>query len=165
LTSAAAVLIRITAILRISIGAGFLWSGASLLRDSALLYGGLLNALEQYGKPFPFYESFLSRFVELHQEFFAFGVAVGELLIGISFLTGALVSLSALAGAILVLNFAFATSYGDLPRMLLNLASALAFLLFGRLGAGLTWGLDGWLVRHIHEAIVLFPLRRSLPNF
>ena len=146
------------------IGAGFIWSGASQLADPALLYGGLLHALEQYGAPFPFYRSFLSRFVELHQELFASAVAIGELLIGAGFLTGTLVSLSALGGAFLVLNFGFATSYGDLPRLLLHFASALAFLLFGHLCAGLTWGLDGWLIRHIHEAVVLFPLRRSLPR-
>lgn len=155
----------VIAVVRILIGASFLWLGISKLLDPELLYGGLFHELEKHGAAFPFYQRFLSRYVELHQELFAFAAAGGEVLVGLSFLLGALVSLASVGGAFLMLNFGFAISFGNQPSLLLHVAFALGFLLIGRLGAGLAWGLDGWLAQRIAPAWVLFPLRRSLPRW
>lgn len=155
---------RTIAIVRILIGIGFLALGINRLMDPAFLYGGLMSELAEHGKPYWFYENyFLDRFVELHQELFAYGAAIAAVLLGISFLSGALVSLGSVGGAAMTLSFGLATSAGGPVRMAVCGAGALVFVLLGRYGAGLTWGVDGWLAEHIHEGIVLFPLRGSLP--
>lgn len=156
---------RIIAVLRILLGAGFILLGVLKLMDTTFLYGGLLHELDRHGAPFYFYRRFvLGRFVELHQELFAHAVAIGEILLGASFLTGTLVSAASVGGAFLMLNFGLATSAGDWPRLAAHILFALLFLWMGRRGAGLTWGVDGWLVERVHEGIVLFPLRLSLPE-
>jgi thiosulfate dehydrogenase [quinone] large subunit len=156
-------LLRFAAAFRILIGAGFLFAGIDKLRDPSFLYGGLLLTLEQYGKPYAFYQTFLSRYVEFHQEFFAYVAAVAEILLGVSFLAGALVSLAGLCGAVMLLNFGFAISAGAPWQMASHAGMALVLLALARAGAGLRWGVDGWLARYLHPALVLFPFRRSLP--
>lgn len=149
--------------LRILLGGGFLFLGIQKLRDPEFLFGGLLHQAQEVGRPFPIYVRFLQRFVELNQEPFAYMIAVGEILVGLSFLLGALVSLGAVGGTFLVLNFALATTWGNLPMMIAHLGLVSLILLVGYRRAGLTLGLDGWLINYVHEAIVLFPLRRSAP--
>lgn len=157
---------RVIAIIRILTGVAFLAMGILQLKDPTFLYGGLLLELSEHGQPYYFYDRyFLGRFVELHQEFFAHLVAIGEILLGLSFLTGALVSLAALGGAFLIVNFGLAVSSGKPLVMALHVLFALVFLVLGRYGAGLTWGVDGWLARRINEVLVLFPLRFSLPGY
>jgi len=154
------------AIIRILIGVLFLAAGIVKLMNPTLLYGGLLLELSEQGQPYYFYDRyFLGRFVELHQEFFAHLVAIGEILVGLGFLTGALVSLAALGGAFLMVNIGLAVSSGKPLVMAVHVLSALVFLVLGRYGAGLTWGVDGWLARRINEVLVLFPLRFSLPGY
>lgn len=154
------------ALLRVLTGGLFLIAGVSKLLDPGFLFGGLLHELHAIGQSFDFYQEYvLSRYVELHQELFAYAVAIGELLVGTSLLTGALVSLGALGGCFLLLNFAFATTAGNPLGLTLHVLF-MAFLVFlGVAGAGVSWGLDGWLVRYINEAIVLFPFRRTLPRY
>jgi uncharacterized membrane protein YphA (DoxX/SURF4 family) len=154
----------ILAIIRIASGGFFLLSGGKKLLDPGFLYGGIMHSLDAAGRPFPFYGAFLYGPVENHQVFFTFAVVIGELLLGGSLLLGAYVSLSTVCGAILVANIALATGYGDWPRLGGHIAAAVLLVLLGRAGAGLTWGLDGWLVDRLHPALVLFPLRRSLPQ-
>jgi len=157
---------RAIAIIRILIGLAVLALGISQLMDPALLYGGLLHNLSDHGQPYDFYQRyFLGRFVELHQEFFAHVMAIAEVLVGLSFLAGALVSLASLGGAFLMLNFGLAVSQGRPLVMAVHVLLALVFLALGRYGAGLTWGVDGWLSRRINEVLVLFPLRFSLPGY
>jgi uncharacterized membrane protein YphA (DoxX/SURF4 family) len=157
---------RAIALIRILIGVFFLTLGIIQLMDPAFLYGGLLLRASEYGQPYVFYRRYLlGRYVEPQQEFFAYLVAGGETLLGASFLTGALVSWGALGGAFLVLNFGMAVSAGQPLLMALHLALALVFLALGRFGAGLTWGVDGWLAQRINEVYVLFPLRLSLPKY
>lgn len=153
----------IAAVLRILIGAALIFLGAQKLSDINLLYGGLMHRIYDLGEPFAFYQQFLIRFVEFRQEKIVYAVAIGEILVGTSFVFGALVSLGALAGAFLLANFALATTAGNLPMLIAHLCAIAVLLMLGRGGAGLTWGLDGWLVQRINEAIVLFPLRRRLP--
>ena len=155
---------RAVAVLRILVGVGFLFAGISKLLDEDLLYGGLMQHLDSYGRAFPLYERFLHRFVEFNQEMFVYAAAIGEILVGTCFLTGALVSLAAMGGALLIVNYGLAISYGNIPVMAVHLLAARVLLWLGRKGAGLAWGVDGWLVEHVNEAVVLFPLRRSLPE-
>ncbi len=156
---------RPIAMLRILIGAAFVAMGTAKLMDADFLYGGLVQTMEAAGRAFPFYESFLARYVELHQTFFANVVALGELLLGISYFTGTFVSLSSLAGAFMVLNFMLATCYGAPGRLAAHLAGVALLLAMGWMGAGLTWGLDRWLVSRSRSTFVLLPLRRRVPGF
>ncbi len=154
---------RITAMVRMALGGGSLFLGATHLLDSGFLYGGLMHHLAEVGRPFPFYERILRRFVELHQEEFAYAVAAGETLVGLSLLLGAWVSAGVLGGIFLVVNFALATTWGNWP-MLLAHAGLLALLVaLGCCGAGLTWGCDGWLASRVNEKLLLFPWRRRVP--
>jgi uncharacterized membrane protein YphA (DoxX/SURF4 family) len=154
---------RTAAIVRIILGGAFLFLGAIKLMDPEFLYGGLLHHIVENGVPFPFYQRFLQRFVELHQELFAYTVAVGEILVGLSLLSGIWVSGGVLGGIFLVANFALATTWGNLPMLLAHLGLLALLVVLGCCGAGLTWGCDGWLVTRMNEKIVLFPWRRSVP--
>lgn len=159
-------LARAIAIVRILIGITLLAMGIMRLMDPGFLYGGMMLELAEHGQPYAFYQRFvLGRYVMMHQELFAYALAIGEILVGLSFLTGALVSLGALGGAFLALNFGFAVSAGKPLLMAVHVLFALVFLALGRYGAGLTWGVDGWLARRINEVIILFPLRLSLPDY
>jgi uncharacterized membrane protein YphA (DoxX/SURF4 family) len=152
------------ACVRIVAGAAFFVLGCVKLNDPAFLYGGLLHELSDFGAPFPFYQKLLTRFVEHNQTLFAYLVGASGVLLGLSLLLGLLVSWSSLAGGFLLLNFACATSAGNPARLAGLLALAVALILLGRLGAGLKWGLDGWLIRHIKDWLVLFPLRLTAPQ-
>ncbi len=155
---------RALSILRILIGAAFLFMGVQRLSDAEFLYGGLMHTLEGLGQPWPFYQAFLERYVELHQTFFTFAFSCGEILLGVSFLLGALVSISSVGGAVLLVNIALATTYAAPGRLAAHLCGAALLLLMGRMGVGLCWGLDGWLVDRVNPVAVLFPLRLSVPT-
>lgn len=157
---------RAIAMVRILVGIALLAAGIVKLMNPAFLFGGLLLELSKYGLPYSFYDRyFLGRYGPYYPELFAYTVAIGEILVGTSFLTGALVSLGALGGAFMMLNFGMAISAGKPLMMAVHVLFALVFLALGRYGAGLTWGVDGWLARRINEVIILFPLRLSLPDY
>lgn len=156
---------RAFAVLRILIGAAFLSLGIQKLSDPDFLYGGLMHKLEELGGAWPFYQYFIYRYVETHQTFFTFAVSLGAILLGVSFLLGAFVSLASCAGAVMLVNIALATTYGSPRRLAAHLVGAAVLLMMGILGTGLTWGLDGWLVSRIPPLAVLLPLRRSVPAF
>lgn len=152
------------ACVRILAGLGFLAAGVLKLLDEAFLYGGLLHHLTDIGQPYSFYLPIVNRFVELNQTLFAFATALGEILVGLSLLLGMFVSVGALGGIFLLLNFALATSSGQPTRLAWHVALALLLLLLGRMGAGLKWGVDAWLVRRLKDWLVLFPLRWKAPQ-
>jgi len=154
---------RMVALIRMLLGGGFLWLGIHKLQDTDFLYGGLMHEVRRLGTPFPLYEQFLFRFVEFNQEFYALTVAIGETLVGLSLLLGVCVSLGTLATAFLVVNYALATTWNNLPMMAAHLLLAAALVFLGWRGAGLTWGLDRWLVNVVHERLVLFPWRIAVP--
>lgn len=156
-----AVLRRLVTILRMLIGAAFVALGAMKLNNPEFLYGGIFRALEEAGKPYAFYQPLLNRF-EFRQELLAHAVSIGEILLGVSYLSGALVSLASCAGAFLMINIALATSAGNIANLVVHLGFAVILLAMGRAGAGLQWGLDGWLAERVHEGLVLFPLRWRL---
>lgn len=152
--------------LRILLGGGMLYAGLAKLLDPGFLYGGLLLRLSELGRPFGFYDHYiLSRYVSLNEELFAYAVSIGEILVGISLVFGALVSFGVLGGCFLMLNFALATGAGDPVKLLLHGVLMGVFIFLGVVGAGVWWGVDGWLTRYIHEAVVLFPFRRTPLNY
>lgn len=154
----------ILAVLRILIGAFFVWVGASMLLNQDLLYGGLLHKLNETGGPVEHYRTLFLRFIEFRETLVVYLVAGCSILAGVSYLAGLLVSLSSLGAAILVLNVGLASSSGNGVRLAAHVAAALFLLLLGHMGAGLKWGLDGWLIRYVKDWLVLFPLRRRAPK-
>jgi thiosulfate dehydrogenase (quinone) large subunit len=159
------VLRRPIAILRILFGVLFVVKSAMKFANEDYLYGGLMDSIERAGRAFPFYEGVLSNYVDTHQGFFTYAIPFGELLVGLSLVFGAFVSLSAAAGAFMIVNYTLATDYGSSQRLVEHLAMVVLLVTLGCMGAGLTWGLDRWLVRRSGSALVLLPLRRSVPNF
>ena len=156
-------LARVLALVRILIGVGFVWVGVSLLMDHGFLYGGLLEHLTATGGPVRHYLR-MYLFIERHETAFAFLSASASICAGVFLVTGTLVSLTSLGASALVLNYALASSSGNWPRFLALFAVAGVLLLLGRLAAGLTWGVDGWLIEHLEDWLVLFPLRRRAPQ-
>jgi uncharacterized membrane protein YphA (DoxX/SURF4 family) len=154
---------RIVAIVRMALGGGFLYLGVIHLLDAGFLYGGLMHHIAEAGTPFPFYQRILRRFVELHQEEYAYAVAAGEILVGLSLLLGAWVSAGVLGGIFLVVNFALATTWGNWPMLAAHMGLLALLVALGRCGAGLTWGCDGWLASRVNEKLLLFPWRRRVP--
>jgi uncharacterized membrane protein YphA (DoxX/SURF4 family) len=153
------------AIVRILIGAGFVALGVTKLASAEFVYGGMLHAMDDAGRAFPFYEHNMLPHVVGHQTFFTYAVALGELSLGLSFVAGAFVSISSTAGAFMLLNYALATCYEAPARLAGHLAGAALLVLMGCLGAGLTWGVDRWLVDQLRSGLVLLPLRRKVPAF
>jgi len=158
------VLRRIAAIVRMLLGGGFVALGVAKLMDAEFLFGGLLHRIGETGKPFPHYQRFLNRIVETQQEEFAYATAAGEILVGISLLSGLWVSGGVLGGIFLVANFALATTWGNIPMMLAHVGLIAMLVGLGCCGAGLTWGCDGWLVQRLSPRVVLFPWRRRVPE-
>ena len=157
------VLRRITALTRMLLGGGFLWMGVDKLRDSEFLYGGLMHRIRETGMPFPLYEQFLLRFVEIRQEQYAYASAIGEILVGVSLLLGLWVSFGSLAGAFLVMNFGLATTWNNPPMMAVHFLLAALLIVLGWRGASLTWGLDRRLANLINQRLLLFPWRPEIP--
>ena len=151
-------------IARVLIGIGALALGVKHLLDPDFLIGGLYYRLAQLGSPYEFYGRILGR-LEYRQEFLAYVICVSEILFGLSYLTGALVSLASVGAAFLVMNLAMAVSAGSILSLLLYILIAVIFLAMGFVGAGLHLGVDGWLVERIDERFVLLPLRLNLPEW
>jgi len=154
----------ILAVVRILIGIFFLWVGVSMLLDQNLLYGGLIHKLNETGGPVEHYRTLFLRYTEFRETKVVYLVAVCSILAGVSYLAGLLVSLSSLGAALLVLNAGLASSSGNRARLAAHVAAALLLLLLGCMGAGLKWGLDGWLIRYFKDWLVLFPLRWRAPK-
>jgi hypothetical protein len=146
------------------IGVGLLAVGVSLLQDDSFLFGGILHRLDEIGQPLPFFSGTLARYVEPHMARSAYLVAGGLILTGAAFTLGLLVSWAAVGGAVLAMLFGLATGHGNAALLGAAVGAAAFLLLMGRGGAGLTWGLDGWLVERLHPTLVLFPLRMQPPE-
>ncbi len=151
-------------VLRILIGAGFVAVGLVKLLDPSFLYGGLTHKLSDFGNSFPWYHEFVLLRVERNLDLFAYLVPSAEIAAGLSFIFGAFVSWSSCGAAFLLVNIGLAIGADNYLLLPLHLAMALLLIVLGRAGAGLTWGLDGWLVQRMPPALVLFPLRRRLPE-
>lgn len=154
----------IGSILRILIGAGFIAAGLVKLFDPGFVYGGLTHKLGEFGNAYPWYREIILVRVERNLDLFAYLVPSAEIAAGISFLFGAFVSWSACGAAFLLINIGFAVGGQNDLLLPLHLALGLLLIVLGRAGAGLTWGLDGWLVQRMPPALVMFPLRWRLPD-
>ncbi len=154
---------RVLAVVRILIGVAFVWLGVSLLMDHAFLFGGLLEHLSRTGGPVRYYWR-MYLIIERYETLFAYFSASASICAGVFYVTGTLISLTSLGASALLLNYALASSSGNWPHFLSLLAAALTLLLLGRLGAGCTWGVDGWLIERFKDWMVLFPLRRRAPG-
>ena len=159
------ILRRPIAILRILVGILFVVKSVMKFTNEDFLYGGLMHTIERAGRAFPFYEGVLSNYVDAHQAFFTYAIPIGELLVGLSLVLGIFVSLFTAAGAFMIVNYILATDYGSTERIVEHLAMVALLVTMGWMGAGLTWGLDRWLVRRSKSTLVLLPLRRSVPTF
>ena len=147
------------------IGGGFVFLGVRSLLDEQLLYGGLMERLHDFGAPFGFYRRFvLSPYVELNEEGFVFGLSIIAIVVGWLLVIGVFVSLTSILGAGLLANFALATTAGRWGSFALYIGLALSLLLIGRVGGGLTWGLDSKLIQRLPPWMVLFPLRMTEPD-
>jgi uncharacterized membrane protein YphA (DoxX/SURF4 family) len=155
---------KLLAVARILSGLCFFICGVLLLRDDTFIYGGLMHGLSGLGRPFPFFRPFLNRFVELRQTQVAELFAAAAIVIGVLLVIGLMVSWASLGAAGLLSGVLFATTYGSPLRLSAGLAAILAMLVLGRMAAGVTWGLDGWLLRHLKDWLVLFPLRLEVPR-
>lgn len=155
---------RVVTIARILIGIGALVIGVKYLQDPSFLYGGLYFQLGEIGQPYSFYSRVLAR-LEMRQEMLSYILCACAILFGVSYLTGALVTLASVGAAFLLLNFAMATAAGNILWLLLLIFIALILLAMGFVGAGLHWGVDGWLVERIDERWLLMPLRWNLPEW
>jgi hypothetical protein len=154
---------RGVAVARILIGIGALVVGVKYLLDTGFLYGGLYFQLGEIGKPYGFYMPILER-MEFRQAELAYALCICAILFGLSYVTGALVTLSSLGAAFLILNFAMATAAGNLPLLALLVLIALIPLAMGFIGAGFCWGVDGWLAERVDEKLLLLPLRLHAPK-
>lgn len=154
---------RALAVIRILIGIGFLWLGVSMLLSHEFLFGGLLERLTSTGGPVRYYRQILP-YVERYETFLAHFSGIVSIVTGVFYITGTLISLTSFVAFAMVLNLALASSSGNWPRFLTLIAASLALLLIGRMGAGLTWGVDAWLIHRFKDWIVLFPLRLKAPQ-
>jgi uncharacterized membrane protein YphA (DoxX/SURF4 family) len=155
---------RIFAMIRILVGLCFIWIGVSILTDEDLLFGGLLRRLNDTGGPVRVYRSVVLPFIERHETSLTHAVGIGNIVVGLFYVTGTLISLTSLAAAFLVANYGLASSSTNRPRMAIFALVTLLLLMLGRAAPGLTWGVDGWLIRRFHDWLVLFPLRRKAPQ-
>ena len=152
------------AVIRILIGVGFIWVGISMLMDEDLLYGGLLRHLTSTGGPVRFYRNVILPIIERRETSFVYFAAISNIGVGVLFVTGTLISLTSLAAAFFVANYGLASSSWNRPRQLLFVLATALLLMVGRSAAGLTWGVDGLLIRRFQDWLVLFPLRRKAPQ-
>ncbi len=118
---------------------GFLWGGA------------LMPQLERFlaGTSHAWYKAWLVNVVIPHEHVCAILVALGEPLVGVALLLGALTRFSAGVGIFMVGNYLFAKGWSN-PAANLDktFITLLLVILIG--GAGQCWGLDGWWRRR-HE--------------
>lgn len=144
------------ALLRIAVGLYFLYEGQHKLTDPQF-EAQLLIQLKEWAatNPFPLYKAFLQQWVipNLHQV--ANLVTDGQILIGISYVTGFLIPLSAGLAIFLNLNFLLAMQHTHPSALTLNLVFILISLVLFWGKAGTQYGLDKFLT---------FSLPASLPG-
>lgn len=92
------------------------------------------------------YRPFLEEVVLTNATLFSQLVVVGEWAVGLSMLFGAFSRLGALVGMCLMMNFTLMQGVGNAVTSS-NLPILLTFIACAVVGAGASWGLDGWLAR------------------
>lgn len=95
--------------------------------------------------PFPFYKAFLENTVLTHSTLFAELTAWGEVLTGLSLVSGGFAGLGALGALWLSINYGLASQHLSAASLGFHymLVITLAVLFLAR--SGRAWGLDGWI--------------------
>lgn len=154
--------------LRFFVGQEWLTAGEHKVRDDAWMSGGSAlkgywtnaTAVPEQGRPaitYGWFREFLNYMLE-HEWYtwFAKIIAVGELLIGIGLIVGALVGIAAFFGTVMNFNFQLAGSASTNP-VLFGLG---VFLVLGWKVAGY-WGLDRFLLKQFGTPWSHFPRAKS----
>ena len=168
---------KILAVCRIAVGLLFVIFGSYKVFWPTFVESGMEQWITGYINNktyYPLYEPFLVKVVLPHLTLFAYLVGLGELVIGLSLIFGALVNLASFFGLILMINLGLAS--GHRPEMVFwqyfgasldKIALGLWFAAFWAASAGNTWGLDPLLAGYLPSRIVFFPfslVRRRYVN-
>lgn len=151
-------ILKLMAVLRILIG--LLLVSASIKKWSNPAYfqvDGFASILAQKGAPFPFYKELLDNYIFPHTTTFATLAALGESIVGLSFIIGAFTNPVSIAGMIMILNFCLATSYGRPDKIAGHLFLIGLIGIVGFYSAGGAWGADRFLARKLWPRLVFFP--------
>lgn len=153
---------RILAIVRILAGALLVSLSIKKFLDAGFFEPeGLARELSQNGTAFPFYQAILDRYIFPRATVFAFLVAAGELIVGLSFLLGAFTNLFSVVAVFMILNFCLAVCYGNIGSLIGHLVFIGVVGLISVYSAGTTWGVDASLARRLSSRLVFFPYRKQ----
>lgn len=111
--SAASPQARALAFLRIAVGILFLIFAEYKLTSTRFIWGGMVNYIGHFVEHgcYPFMHSFLKSIILPHAVFFGAVVAIAELLIGLSLVTGVLLRWASIGGLAMMLLFLFSSNY------------------------------------------------------
>ncbi|MBI3940795.1 MAG: DoxX family protein [Acidobacteria bacterium] len=146
--------LRFLAILRILVGYHFLTVGWPKLTPQFLSGERLARQFSDIAAdPVGIHRVFITDVVVPNAVFFSYLVAYGEVLIGLSLLTGCLVRISSSFGAFHNLNIYLAVTYqGGGAQLAINRLYVILHLIFVVTAAGRSLGLDGWLKKRFPRA-------------
>ena len=104
---------RALAFLRIAVGLLFLIFAQYKFTSTRFIQGGMATYIGHFIEHgcYPFMHSFLKNIILPHAVFFGAVVAIAELLIGLSLVTGVLVRWASLGGLVMMLLFLFSSNY------------------------------------------------------
>lgn len=97
------------------------------------------------GNPLGFFRTFLEQTVLPHSRLFAQLTAFGEAAVGLGLVLGALTTLAAGVGLVLVLNYFLAVQWQGAAQQGFHYVLAVTLIVILATGAGQWWGVDGWL--------------------
>ena len=104
---------RARAFLRIAVGLLFLVLAQYKLASKQFIHHGMASYIADFAEHgcYPFMHSFLKNIILPHAVFFGAVVAITELLIGLSLITGVLVRWASLGGLLMMLLYLFSANY------------------------------------------------------
>ncbi len=107
------------AVVRVVVGIIFLFFGWYKVASPAFARGGIRQYFDrflQHQTVVSFYRPFLERIAVPHAALFGYGVGIGELLIGLSLVSGVLVRVAAVGGIFYMFNFLLSEWNGPGPN-------------------------------------------------
>jgi uncharacterized membrane protein YphA (DoxX/SURF4 family) len=141
---------RSVAFARIVTGVIFFCEGYGKVTGTFVREGFAKSAAGMAKNGYPFWRPLLERVVLTHPAPFAWAIALGELAIALSLLSGFLVRWSCAGGILMMLAVGFGSSWPGadahwnqfVTGWLVEGAYAILFLIFASADAGRLWGLD-----------------------